>query len=99
MKFTKEQFDEIGPLYVNDFPINDDNQDLMLEVFNSIPSYEQGVAISWGCNDTVFRDNIFELLCRTQLNMSCKEYYASDIAKDYFENGTLIEIDLTKLRG
>ena len=98
MKFTKEQFEEIGPFYIDDFPINDNDQDLMLQVFNCLPSDEQGLAIAWGCNDTVFRDNVFELLCDTQLGMTCAEYYESKVAKDYFDNGTLITIDLSKIK-
>ena len=96
MVFTREQFDELGKFYIDDFPISS-NQDFMFNLFNSLPNHEQGLAIQWGFNDTVFRDNVFELLCESQLNMTCEEYYKSKIAKDYFDNGVLIEFDFNKI--
>lgn len=38
MKFTRKQFDEIGPFYLDDCPIDDENQDFMFKVFNSLPN-------------------------------------------------------------
>lgn len=96
MKFTREQFDENGKFYLDDFPISS-NQDIMFEVFNHLPSHIQSDAIAWGFNDTVFRDNVFEFLCKNQLGMTCTEYYKSRIAKDYFDNGELIELDFDKM--
>jgi hypothetical protein len=97
MKLTREQFDEIGKFYLDDFPVSS-NQDIMFELFNNLPSHIQGEAISWGFNDTVFRDNVFEFLCKNQLGITCKEYYKSKIAKDYFDNGVLIELDSEKMK-
>lgn len=31
-------------------------------IWDALPEYVQGIAISWGCNDTVFRDNLYEYL-------------------------------------
>lgn len=96
MKLTREQFDEIGKFYLDDFPVSS-NQDIMFEIFNCLPSCIQSDAISWGFNDTVFRDNVFEFLCKNQLGMTCDEYYKSKIARDYFDNGELIELDFEKM--
>ena len=98
MKLSREQFDEIGRFYMDDFPIDSSNQDFMFELFNHLPSHIQSEAISWGFNDTVFRDNVFEFLCKNQFGMSCKEYYDSEIAKNYFDNNVLVNIDFEKLK-
>jgi len=96
MKFSREQFDSLGDFHIEDFPINQDDKDLMFEIFNHLEKHEQGMAISWGVDDTVFNDNVFKYLCQTQLGMSVEEYYQSQIAKDYFDNGKLIDIDFSK---
>lgn len=99
MKINREQYDEIckdGNFYVDDFPISS-NQDFMFDLFNLLPKYEQSLAIEWGFNDTVFRDNVFTFLCKNQLNMTTKEYYDSNISKQYFDNRKLIEFDFKKL--
>jgi len=98
MKLTRAQFDEIGKFYLDDFPINDSDQNLMFDIFNNLPTHEKMLAIEWGFNDTVFRDNVFEFLCKNQLDMTCEDYYESEIAKDYFDSGYLIEIDFIKLK-
>lgn len=98
MKFTKEQFEELGKFYIDDFPINDSDQDLMLKVFNSLPYEQQGLAISWGLNDTVFRDNVFEYMCETQLGMSVDEYYKSEIYEEYHKDRKFIDIDFEKFK-
>ena len=97
MVISREQFNELGKFYIDDFPISG-NQDFMFELFNSLPKNLKGLAIQWGLSDTVFRDDVFELLCKNQLNMTCEEYYNSKIAKDYFDNGVLIEFCFNKLR-
>jgi len=97
MKLTRKQYDEIGKFYVDDFPITS-NQDFMFELFNNLPTHERMLAIEWGFNDTVFRDNVFEFLCKYQLGMTCEEYYESKISKDYFNHGVLIEFDFNKLK-
>ena len=98
MRITREQFDEIGNFYTDDFPIDSRNQDLMFELFNCLPKHERMLAIEWGFNDTVFRDNVFEFLCKNQFNMTCEEYYKSDIAKNYFDNNVEIQLDFNKLK-
>ena len=97
MKLTREQYNEIGKFYLDDFPVSS-NQDIMFDLFNHIPSHIQSVAIAWGFSDTVFRDNVFEFLCENQLGMTCENYYKSKIAKDYFDNGVLIELDFQKMK-
>jgi hypothetical protein len=97
MKLTREQFNDIGNFYLDDFPINSSNQDLMFEIFNNLPKHERMLAIEWGFNDTVFRDNVFEFLCENQLNMTCEEYYKSDIFKKYFNENVTIDIDFKKM--
>ena len=97
MKLTREQYDEIGKFYLDDFPISS-KQDFMFELFNHLPNNIQSEAIAWGFSDTVFRDNVFEYLCDNQLDMTCKEYYESEVAKDYFDNGVLIELDFEKMK-
>jgi len=97
MKLTRQQFDEIGKFYLDDFVINSSDQDLMFKVFNCLPKHERMLAIEWGFNDTVFRDNVFEFLCKNQLNMSVDEYYKSDIFKKYLNNREFITIDFSKL--
>lgn len=92
-KFNKK----IGQFYINDFPIDSDNQDLMFEIFQRLPKHEKMLAKEYGCNDTVFRDNVFEFLCKNQLGMTCREYYESDIAKNYFDKNITIKIDFEKL--
>lgn len=91
MKFTKEQFENIGPFYMDEFPINSSNQDLMFAIFNDLPETIQGNAISFGCQDSEVQAAIFIWLCRNQLGLSTEEYYKSEVAKDYFENGVLIK--------
>lgn len=90
MEITREMFDEIGPFYMDDLAIDDGDQDLMFEVFKSLPLHDQHIALEWGCNDTVFRDNAFEFLCKKLLNMTCEEYYESDIFKNYINHRILI---------
>ena len=85
MKFTLQQFTEIGPFYIDDFPINDRDQSLMFQVFNHLPEHIQGAVISWGFSDTPTKENIFEFMCENQLGMSIDEYYDSDIHKQFMD--------------
>jgi hypothetical protein len=62
MKITKEQFDKIGKFYLDDFAVDDSDQNLMFKLFNHLPIHERMLAIEWGFNDTVFRDNLYEWL-------------------------------------
>lgn len=97
MKITKEQFNEIGKFYLDDFAIDDSDQNLMFKLFNHLPIHERMLAIEWGFNDTVFKDNVFVFLCKNQLNMTVDQYYKSDIFKKYLNNNETIKIDFSKL--
>ena len=101
MKIKREQYDKLcnenGNFYIDDFPISS-NQDIMFELFNHLPSHEKSLAIEWGFNDTVFKDNVFEILCKSQLGMTGVEYYNSDICKNYLDNGELIELNFKKIK-
>lgn len=97
MKFTKKQFDEIGPWHFNDLCFDSTNQKLMLRIFNLLPSNLQGLAVSWGCNDSVFRDDVFEYLIKNQFDMTLDEYYESDIFNKFINNGVYQQISLNKL--
>ena len=70
MKFSREQFNEMGKLYIDDLAIDDSDQSMMFEVFNRLPSDIQGLAVQWGFSDTVFRDDVFVYLIRKLFNMS-----------------------------
>lgn len=94
MKFTREQFKEMGNLYLDDLPFDDSNEDLMLELFNHLPSDLQGLAVSWGLNDTVFRDDLFEYLLENQFGWSINEYY--DYHYEDFNGNIEINFDLLK---
>lgn len=98
MIFSREQFDSIGPFHLDDFPLNTSNQDLMFEIFNRLPQHIQGNAVAWGCSDTPFREEAFEYLCNKLLGLTIEKYYDSAYAKDYFDNGMEIEVDLTKIK-
>jgi len=98
MKFTKKQFDEIGPWHFNDLCFDSTNQTTMLKIFNLLPSYLQGSAISYGCNDTVFRDDVFEYLIENQFDMSVEEYYNSDIFNLFMKKDVYQKISFKKLK-
>ena len=97
IKITKEQFNELGNFYMNALPFNDNNIDLMYKLFINLPEHLQGLAIQWGLNDSVFRDDVFEFLCENQFNMSCDEYYKSEIYQNRFQNKIFYDIDFDKL--
>lgn len=88
MEFTKEQFEEIGPWHFHDLCFDSSDQDFMLKIFNLLPSHLQSMAVSWGCDDSVFRDDAYEYLLDNQFNMTCEEYRNSEIGKEFFKNRT-----------
>lgn len=98
MKFTKKQFDEIGPWHFHDLCFDSTNQTTMLKIFNLLPSYLQGSAIAYGCNDTVFRDDVFEYLIENQFDMSVEEYYNSDIFNWFMKKDVYQKISFKKLK-
>jgi hypothetical protein len=97
MEFTKEQFEEIGPWYFHDLCFDSSDQEVMRKIFNLLPSHLQGLAVSWDCDDSVFRDDVFVYLLKNQFDMTPEEYRESEIGKDFFENGTYQEVDFDKL--
>ena len=38
------------------------SNDELEKLFNTLPQETQGLAVSWGLNDTVFRDEVYEYL-------------------------------------
>ncbi len=96
MKLIREQFDEIGPWYMDSFAIDDGDQDLMFRVFNELPDYLKGLAVQWDTSDSVFRDDVFEFMCAAQLDMTPEEYYNSEIFKEYSEKNITIGINWEK---
>jgi hypothetical protein len=94
MKFTKKQFEELGKFYIDDFPIDDSNQEIMYELFNTLPNEIQAKAVAWGLSDSVFGDDVFEYLCNEKLNMTCEEYYKSEVADNYFKNMEYIDLKI-----
>ncbi len=98
MKFTREQYNEIGDnFHSDDFPIDSNNQDLMFEVFNNLPDHIQGLAVQWGFYDSVFGDDVFVFLCKNQYNMTTKEYYKSNYFDNYIEKDEF-SFDIEKMK-
>lgn len=97
MIFTKEQFKAIGPLYLDDLCINDEDQDMMYIVFNQLPQKLQGEAISHGCSDSLVREKIFKYLCDKLFGMTIDQYYDSEIFKNFQKDNTLMPINIFKL--
>jgi hypothetical protein len=85
--------DQLGDIQADDFPIDLTKSD-QLKLFNSFPVYIQGLAIQFGISDTECREEIFTLLCARIGFKSPKDYYASDIAKNYFKDGTLLSDEM-----
>lgn len=61
IKLEREDFDAIhGVIFeVKGFSPTDDE---IQKIWDRLPEDIQGTAIQWGCNDTVFRDNMYEWL-------------------------------------
>jgi hypothetical protein len=74
MKFTKEQYYSMGEFCLDDLEINQDSEK-MFELFNELPDNIQGIAVQWGFNDTVFRDEAFVFLVKKLFNQTVEEYY------------------------
>ena len=98
MKFTKKQFEEIGPWHFNDLCFDSSNQNFMLKIFNLLPSHLQGLAVSWGCDDSVFRDDVFEFLLENQFGMTYEQYCESEIGNNFFKKGVCQKFDFDKLK-
>lgn len=99
MKFTLEQYKSIGEhLVLDDFPINNIDDDLGLFILNSLPSNIQGDIISWGFSDTPTREEIFCFLLEIIGFKSAEDYYESNLAKEFFQNGVQIDLNNFKLR-
>ena len=93
MKFTREQFDEIAPFHMDDLPFDTSDQNKMFEIFNLLPDEIKGQAVSWGLNDTVVRESIFEFVCENLGFSSVDQYYNSDVFLDYHEKGKTLSLD------
>lgn len=92
MKFTKEQFTNLGSFYIDDLNINESDQDFMFEVFNLLPKNLQGLAISHGFGDSVFGDNVFKYMIEKIHNISMEQYYDFKIYNfDKIDNETVLE--------
>jgi len=87
-------YKEYGPLYLDDFPTDDSNQELMLQIINILPDYIKGLIIQWDCSDTEVRESIFKFLCMKIGFENCEQYYKSDIAKNYFEKHIFLSEEL-----
>lgn len=83
MKFIKEQYLDLGEFNFNDLALPN-NEEFKFELFLSFDDYLQGQIISFGFNDTIVNDLIFEEVC-SRLGMTTEEYYKSEIAKNFFE--------------
>lgn len=81
MIFNKDQIN-IKDFYLPDMDFGNLNEDQMLEIFNALPSKIQGLAVTWGFNDTGFRDQVFTWILENQFGLTPKEYYS----KGMFEN-------------
>lgn len=97
MEFTREQFDYLGPFHQKSFAIDSSDQNYMFKLFNNLPESIQGKALTFGMDDFEFLDDVLEILCETQLDMTISEYYESDIYKEYSKSGKTIEIDFENL--
>lgn len=60
------------------------SEDQMLEIFNALPSNIQGLAVSWGCNDTEFRDQVFVWVVENQFGLTPKEYYTNKMWENQY---------------
>lgn len=81
MKFTREQFDDMGPFHVDELNINND-QEFMFKVFNLLPDDLQGEVVKWGFNDTPAREAIFEHLVDILHRVSVAVYYNDKMGED-----------------
>lgn len=84
MKLTRKQYnEEIEDFYIDDYPIDNSDAELMFKVFNLLPTDLQCDALKWGSSDTEFRGNSFEYIVKNQMGMTIKEYYDSVIFKNW----------------
>jgi len=97
MKFTKKQFNQMGPMYFDDLCFDLTKSSIRLQIFNQLPSHLQGLAVSWGCDDTEFRNMVFEFLVDNQFGMTVKEYYESDIFNYFIKKDYYQDFDMDKL--
>jgi hypothetical protein len=42
-----------------DYKNEDITDDLIKEYWDNLPDHIKGIAVRWGCNDTVFRDEMY----------------------------------------
>ena len=96
MKFSWKQFKELDDFYIDDFPLDYNDEKTMFLLFNQLPNDIQGTVIQWGFGDTVARDNIFEHVIDRFFNVTVEEYYKEEL---YNSGGTFIKIDIWRKAG
>lgn len=57
----QEDFDAMHDVILEVFDESPSQEQIQL-IWNDLPEHIQGLAIQWGANDTVFRDNLYEFL-------------------------------------
>jgi hypothetical protein len=99
MNFTKEKFDKEfkSDFYFLDAPFRNQTEDEMFKLFNLLPDNLQGLAVSWGCTDSVFRDDFFEFIIENQFGLSTNEYYESEIFNEFHKKKIYQSINWEKL--
>lgn len=95
MIFTAEQYKSLGGFYLDDFPLDIDDE-LGLKILNSLSTHIQGDIISWGFSDSVIRESIFNQLCK-RLWISIDKYYESEIYRNFRNSKTLLNEDQIKI--
>lgn len=78
MIFNKGQID-IKNFYLPDMDFGYLSEDQMLQIFNALPSHIQGIAVQWGCSDTVFRDEVLVWIVKNQFGLTTEEYYKEQL--------------------
>lgn len=61
IELEKEDFNALHDVILESKGYEPTNEQIQ-EIWNSLPEHIQGTALQWGCNDTVFRDNLYEWL-------------------------------------
>lgn len=107
MILTDEQINSIGDYYFDDLPFCYEDID-QKKFWNALPSHIQTDALLNGANDTLVRENIYEYLLETQLNLSYdlwidkdeNNVYTHELAEALFgkKEPVYIELDYTKFK-
>ena len=98
MTFTLEQFKKLGNFAhsLDDLPLNGkDDEQILLRLFNALPSRLQGIAVQWGMSDTVFKDGTHMFLCENQFGMTVKEFYKQKMWQNAPRDIDFIKLEVT----